>query len=100
MGVFYCVLLCLCRDSLQEVVRVVGSVSDRVLGISAVLHGEAKLRLHHLLQHAALQRPAAQEESAVPRVCTAHARSRRAAARLHPAVPLDLRALTLSQTLT
>lgn len=36
--------------------RVVGGVSYRLLWLPAVLHRQAELRLHLLLQHAALQR--------------------------------------------
>ncbi len=79
---------CLCRDSLQEVVCVVGGVSDRVVGLSAVLHGEAELCLHHLLQHAALQRPSAQEKSGFPRLQTLHQLLHRPTARPHAALPL------------
>lgn len=41
--------------------RVVGGVSYRLLWLPAVLHRQAELRLHLLLQHAALQR--AQEKA-------------------------------------
>ncbi|KAL0202176.1 hypothetical protein M9458_000194, partial [Cirrhinus mrigala] len=74
-------------NSLQEVVCVVRGVSDRVVGLSAVLHGKAELRLHHLLQHAALQWPETQAESNVPRRALRQP-LRRPAARPRPALPL------------
>lgn len=52
------------RRPLSEVVRVLGGVSYRLLWLPAVLHRQAELRLHLLLQHAALQR--APEEAAHP----------------------------------
>lgn len=45
-----------CRHPLSEVVRVVGGVSYCLLWLPAVLYRQAELRLHLLLQHAALQR--------------------------------------------
>lgn len=45
-----------CRHPLSEVVRVIGGVSHCLLWLPAVLYRQAELRLHLLLQHAALQR--------------------------------------------
>lgn len=45
-----------CRHPLSEVVRLVGGVSHCLLWLPAVLYRQAELRLHLLLQHAALQR--------------------------------------------
>lgn len=45
-----------CRHPLSQVVRVVGGVSYCLLWLPAVLYRQAELRLHLLLQHAALQR--------------------------------------------
>lgn len=45
-----------CRHPLSQVVRLVGGVSYCLLWVPAVLYRQAELRLHLLLQHAALQR--------------------------------------------
>lgn len=55
------VLFLSCRDTLSEVVRVLRGLPHRLLRLPAVLHRQIELGLHHLLQHAALQRP--QEEA-------------------------------------
>lgn len=52
-----------CRRPLSEVVCVVGGVSYRLLWLPAVLHRQDQLRLHPVLQHAALQRA---QEAASP----------------------------------
>lgn len=53
-----------CRRPLSEVVRILWGVSYRLLWLPAVLHRQAELRLHLLLQHAAVQR--ALEEATRP----------------------------------
>lgn len=50
-----------CRDTLSEVLRLLRGLPHRLLRLPAVLHGQAELGLHLLLQHPALQRP--QEEA-------------------------------------
>lgn len=52
------------RDSLSEILRVLRRLPHRLLRLPAVLHRQAELGLHLVLQHAALQRP--QEEAARP----------------------------------
>lgn len=59
--IFRTLFVCLCRDTLSEVLRLLRGLPHCLLRLPAVLHGPAELGLHLLLQHAALQR--AQEEA-------------------------------------
>lgn len=57
-------LFLFCRNTLPKVLRLLWGLPHRLLWLPAVLHRQAKLSLHLLLQHPALQR--AQEEASHP----------------------------------
>lgn len=52
------------RGALPQVLRLLRGLSHRFLWLPAVLHQQAQLGVHHLLQHAAVQRASPEETSA------------------------------------
>lgn len=68
------------RGALPQVLRLLRGLSHRFLWLPAVLHRQAQLGVHHLLQHAAVQRaeetPAAISWRGGEHAAAAHARPR------------------------
>lgn len=57
------------RGALPQVLRLLGGLSHRFLRLPAVLHRQAQLGVHHLLQHAAVQRASPEETAAAISWC-------------------------------
>lgn len=66
---FLCPLVGVSRCALPQVLCLVRGLPYCLLRLSAVLHGQAQLCLHHLLQLTSVQRAAPQETATVVQIC-------------------------------